>query len=452
MNTSPEHLAIDWWKIFSTPQGQALLNQITTIIDDHERGTRQRKTRSEYRQNYSKQIHAFLANLVYLHALQTKGGLYTSRSHRVLGRKRQKHTSAPSFVNKQLIKLLDTLTETDLIHQVIQTVETRGRMQNPFSKDRKYGDATVIYPTGRFTKLMLGHAVGSLDDVTREAVGEEIVLLKSHKADEHACSLDAAEVDYPDNETADAYREDLRIIQKRLDASLMIAIHDRKPSTTTGLLIDPRMRRLRRIFTRERWDSCGRYYGAWWIPLSKEERLSRIVLDGHYVAELDFSSMMVRLAYGMAKVTPPEGDQYAIPGFTKSRDCMKVLLSALLFDRPGYNRKKLPKDATEGLHPEERRPAADIIQAIKQYHKPLGCLFGKGIGHDLFFQESQIMTKILLKLHGLGITGLPVHDAIYVPVNRVVETKTVMEEAFRELVGMEGIVRVTLPPAMKKAA
>jgi hypothetical protein len=182
------------------------------------------------------------------------------------------------------------------------------------------------------------------------------------------------------------------------------------------------------------------------LPLSKEERLSRIVLDGHRVAELDFSSMMVRLPYGMVKVHPQAGDQYAVPGFMRSRDCMKVLMSALLFDRPGYNRKKLPKDAVIGLHHEEERPATEIIQALKDYHNPLVRLFGSGVGHELFFRESQVMTEILLRINKLGIVGLPVHDAIYVPLNRVEETRGVMEEVFSELVGMEGVVRVTLPP------
>src|SRR5262249_21797865 len=157
------------------------------------------------------------------------------------------------------------------------------------------------------------------------------------------------------------------------------------------------------VFTRERWDSCGRYYGAWWIPLSGDERRERIVLDGHRVVELDFSSMMVRLAYGMVKAQPPAGDQYAVPGFEKSRNCIKVLFSALLFDKPGYNRKKLPKDALKGLHKDEECPALEIIHALKEYHKPLLGLFGSGVGHDLFFRESQVMSTILLRLNALGI-------------------------------------------------
>jgi hypothetical protein len=443
-----QNLPVDYWKVFATAPGQALLQQIAGVIDAYERPRLRRPLKKNEYEGYMRLIHALAANLAYLQILQqtslkTKSGLYVSRSKRVLGKRAAKHTSAPTFLTERLIRLLDTFASTDLIRQIVPTAETRGRIQRPFAKHRRYGDSTVIYPTGRFVKFMAAHAVKSLDDVTRHAVGEEIVLLKSLRADGDDFWSDASEVDYPDNAIADGYREVLRQIQQRLDAASMIVIHENKPSTTTGMLIDPRMRRLRRVFTRERWDSCGRYYGAWWIPLSKEERLTRIVLDGHRVVELDFSSMMVRLAYGMVKVEPPAGDQYAVPGFEKSRDCMKVLFSALLFDKPGYNRKKLPKDALKGLHKDEERPAPEIIHALREYHKPLAGLFGSGVGHDLFFQESQVLTTILLRLNVLGIVGLPVHDALYVPSNRVEETKRVMEEVFLELVGMRGVVRVS---------
>lgn len=125
-------------------------------------------------------------------------------------------------------------------------------------------------------------------------------------------------------------------------------------------------------------------------------------------------------------------------------------MSALLFGRLNYNRKKLPKNAERGLHREERRPALEIIQDLKDYHKSLVGLFGSEVGHDLFFQESQGMTEILLRINSLGIVDLPVHDAIYVPSNRVAETREIMEQAFSELVGMEGIIRTTLPPSLDK--
>lgn len=447
-------IAVDFWKVLSSPEGQGLAQHLQEIIQAHDAPHRKRRPKQGAFINYQKLLHTIAANLVYLHHLQqeaqiTRRGLYVSRSKRVLATKRPRHTSRPDFVNKQLLHLLDSMTDTDLIQQLIPM--TQGRVLNPFQKHQQYGDSTVIRPTGRFLKFMYDHGVNSMQHVERHAKGEEIVLLKSKRADGDL--LDSPhEVDYPDNEQADHYRSQLRQIQQRLDVTRMIVINEQRPSAKTGLLIDVRMRRLRRVFTRERWDSCGRYYGAWWIPLSKDERLTRIILEGRYVAELDFSSMMVRLAYGLAKVQPREGDQYAVPGFEKSRDCMKVLMSAFLFDRPGFNRKKLPDDARDGLHVDEVRPDGEIIQALKEFHKPIMSLCGNGVGHDLFFQESQIMTKILLRLNALGVTGLPVHDAVYVPAHRVAETKAIMEEVFREEVGMEGVVRVTMPQPTGKVA
>lgn len=47
----------------------------------------------------------------------------------------------------------------------------------------------------------------------RAAYGEEIVLLKSRYADGNELWTETAEVDYPDNEASDKYREILRQIQ-----------------------------------------------------------------------------------------------------------------------------------------------------------------------------------------------------------------------------------------------
>ncbi len=52
----------------------------------------------------------------------------------------------------------------------------------------------------------------------------------------------------------------------------------------------------------------------------------------------------------------------------------------------------------------------------------------------------RILTRILLKINTLGIVGLPVHDAIYEPFNRITETCAIMEGAFSELVGMKEII------------
>lgn len=446
-----ENMALDFWRVFATEAGRALLREIVAIVDGYEAPRRGRPLRKTERENYEKLLHALAANLGYhqlLHqaTLHTKGGLYVTRSKRILGKKAEKHTSAPTFVNECLIRLLDTFTATDLIRQIVPAKETRGRVVNHFSKHKRHGDSTVIFPSGRFVKIMAECLVKSLADIRRDAQGEEIVLLKSLRADSEDHWSDSHEVSYDDDcQPANKFRDILKQIQQRLDAASMVVIHGNKPSTTTGVLIDTKSRRLRRVFTRQRWDSCGRMYGGWWMPLSKEERLERIVLDGHRVAELDFSSMAVRLAYGLAGVDAPAGDQYAVPGFERSRDCMKVLFSALLFDKPGYNRKKLPADAAKGLHPDEKRPVGEIIGAVKAYHDPLVEFLGAGIGHDLFFTESEIMTTILLKLNELGIVGLPVHDALYVPLNRVEETRKIMEEAFREIIGLEGVLKVTRP-------
>ncbi len=169
--------------------------------------------------------------------------------------------------------------------------------------------------------------------------------------------------------------------------------------------------------------------------MSKEERLRRIRINGQRVVELDFSNMMVRLAYAKLKTQPPEGDQYAIPGYERSRAAMKIIFSALLFDPSDFNRKRLPQDALRVFHPAELRDTQEVIGDIKRFHSGLVGAFGSGMGHDLFFDESQILTVIMDTVQKRGLSALPIHDALIVPLDQVPVIRQIMEEVFEERQG-----------------
>jgi len=178
------------------------------------------------------------------------------------------------------------------------------------------------------------------------------------------------------------------------------------------------------------------------MELSKEERLERIRINGQRIAELDFSNMMVRLAYAKLKVQPPEGDQYAIPGYERSRAAMKIIFSALLFDPADFNRKRLPQDALRVFHPGELRDTQRVIGDIKRFHSGLAGVFGSGMGHDLFFDESQILSVILDTVQKRGLSALPIHDALIVPLDQEPVIREIMEESFEQRMGMKGVVKV----------
>lgn len=455
----PAHLPFDQWMVIVSAAGHHLLSLITKIVMDYEtaqtklrvkQGAKVRPERQQERANYAKMLHAIVANLITQYlvhkgtTLTERLGVRVSRSKRILKSKKQFRYNA-AFMTERFCHVLDVLSATDLIVQ--QVPKPSCKVKRPFSKTMRYGEQTVIYPSGRFVALLHQCMVAELSRTVEHKEAdddfEEIVMLKSMVNDfeEGKAQL----VHYEDNEVSNGFRS----ITKRLNAHLaqmrMEFMEPERPSTTTGILIDTRNRKMKRVFTRERWDSCGRYYGnLWWLPLSKEERLDRIRLNGEKVAELDFSSMLIRLAYGRVGIEPPSGDQYAISGFERSRAGIKLVTCARFFDRPGRGRKKLPKGGKALFHPEELQPVGSVLAAITAHHAAIAGLFAAGVGHDLLFAESQVLTEILSRFTEAGLSYLPVHDAVYLPLSQIEQGKKIMEEVFKGMMGVEGVVRVTV--------
>lgn len=55
-----------------------------------------------------------------------------------------------------------------------------------------------------------------------------------------------------------------------------------------------------------RFDLAGRLFGGWWQELPSGHRQA-IRIDGEPIADLDFASMFLRLAYLKAGIAPPDG-------------------------------------------------------------------------------------------------------------------------------------------------
>jgi hypothetical protein len=103
----------------------------------------------------------------------------------------------------------------------------------------------------------------------------------------------------------------------------------------------------------------------------------------------------------------------------------------------------MPKGTRE--HFEGQITYAAAMRAIEDRHHPIKHLFFKGLGLKLQVQEADIMVALLMALRDQGITALPIHDCVLVPLSRTEVTKTVMLAAFKEMTGIEGVVEVTLP-------
>jgi len=82
-----------------------------------------------------------------------------------------------------------------------------------------------------------------------------------------------------------------------------------------------------------------------------------------------------------------------------------------------------------------------MMDAFKDYHDPIRDDLFKAKGVGLQNTDSIIMERILMRLHGLGICGLPVHDSVIVEEQHCNLLYTIMMEEYEEVMGCEPMVK-----------
>jgi hypothetical protein len=291
---------------------------------------------------------------------------------------------------------------------------------------------TTLRPGSRLISAI--EEAGLTFDDLATTTSDEPIVLKTAPRDWWDRS---AYVDYEDTDTTRRYRKDMMAINGWLEAADLSfdisAIRGLTIEALRDLKVDVSERRLRRIFTRESFASGGRLFGGFWQLLTKAVRCDGVRIDGEPVRLLDYSQMNPRIAYGLAKTTPPMPDVYRVPGFEdeKYRAGIKQFFNAMLFRTEPITR--MPKGVRANLS--NNVSASQVAQAILKAHPALK--FYQGGGHHIQFIESQIMVGLLLNLKDKNITALPIHDAVCVPLSRAEETRATMVEVFRSTTGID---------------
>lgn len=266
-----------------------------------------------------------------------------------------------------------------------------------------------------------------------DASRETIVLTKVTDRDYAKGTVSRELIDYADTRETRRLRAEMARINDALrSADMRFEAHDGERLVLT------RLRHLRRLFNspngRRRFDRNGRLFGGWWQTI-KSERRHAIRLDGEPIADLDFSTMFLRLAYIEAGHAPPEGDDlYALPGFERHRDGVKEVVNAMLSrDTPMTRlprgvKELLPKGAALG-------PLRDAILAA---HPKIAGVFESGFGPLLMFRESEILVAAMLRLIEAGVTAvLPMHDGLMCPASKKAIVKAAMGEAAEAVTGFQ---------------
>lgn len=308
----------------------------------------------------------------------------------------------------------------------MQFVELQESVYSPF--DKAVNRQTTIRAGARLLKSMADHNLG-VDDFGIDQ-NEEVIILKATKEDH----FDKGKwIQYEDTPQTHAYREQMRRINDWLEQADIDVIS----YTGQDKAIDATNRRLRRYFNNHNFEQGGRLYGGFWMAMGKQERLDRILIDDREVIELDYGQMMARMLYGWAKVQPHFDDAYMVPGLEHWRDGVKKLFGSMV--HAGRPLKRRPK-GTRSLLPTDHG-VSHWTDLIKEFHAPIAQYFHAGVGLHQMYQESEILLTVLERLVGMGITALPIHDAVLVDEAHEDQTKEVMLNVFRKKTGVDGVVR-----------
>jgi len=377
---------------------------------------RQRARRATDQATLKQMVGAIVADLVHRVLTVPDGWVAVPLSKRVLG-KRTRYGSP--VLSKTLPHVLNCLSAPEL-----NFAELRKGVINDFGPRNMQ---STIRAGQRLLTRIETFGVELADLGVQK--GEESIILKAAKRGH----WDGGEwVDYQDNARTCRYRAEL----ERINDSLAQADIYFDGVTKDGRLIDEGDRVLRRYFNNGSFQQGGRLFGGFWQSISKAERASGLTIDGEEVVTLDFEQMAARVLYGLAKVTPPEGDAYDIPGYENCREGVKQVFNSLrFFEKPLF---RFPKGTRE-LFP-KGASVREVVAVISQKHEAIAHLFCQGIGFQDMFIESEILVDVLLKLLDQRITALPVHDAVIVAKSKAPLVKEVMLSVFQAHTGVTGAV------------
>jgi len=307
-------------------------------------------------------------------------------------------------------------------------------------KSTERGTASAIAP-GPDLMAALGRLPFEPDDFG-EAPGREVLCLGRTERDYVERTTTRKLIDYRETEETRRLRAEVETLNRFLASADIRMVPDGGPVVVTT------RRMLHRSFTvppgaedAERFDRGGRLFGGFWQVLPKARRHA-LRIDGEPVADLDYSSMFLRLAYLEAGEMPPEGDLYAtVPGLyeTRWRQGVKKLVSAMLFRTTPLTR--IPADLKG--HLPEGMTGAQARTAIFSAYPALHGVFETGVGFRLMHTESRVLLAALRRLIALGTPALPMHDGLMVAQSKAEDTRAAMCSAAEEVVGF------TLPISLK---
>ncbi|RIJ26127.1 hypothetical protein D1224_00465 [Henriciella barbarensis] len=403
---------INWNRVPASDRMRCLVSEATKDADDARRerstqsGKQARALRPAFRDPFEAAVSMLVCNCTQEYLLGGGFGVYLSLDVALLGRQ----------------DLLKPLAESSGLPKRVKELESKGWLNVEWGRrSASQGRRQTVLRAGEMLQRRIAlWSVEDTDVVERLLRSPVIAQGRSHDA----ASFNSPRVTHVQAEMVD--------INKRL-----INADIRWTSPLDG--VDLSQRTLHRSFRDEACTLGGRMAGGFWFQMSKQSRFDYLCLQGERPVELDYSGIMLRIAYALEKTAPPRSDVYAIPGLEAAqRDDVKKLVNAMIWDEKP--RTRLPRGTAPAFRPMTGRFASALVLDHHQAVQPwLQC----GRGLELQRYESDIISRATRLALESGFVALPVHDALYVPYSKTKLAEEIMRTAFKDICGGEAMVVMT---------
>lgn len=384
------------------------------LLHETDIGARKRARKETDNEKFGLAVEALACNLILLSAIESSPKLAVPRSHGFLW---GGDGGGNPVYGQHFLSAIDGLSSLGLIEE-----EQRG-----FKVSRRKRMPSLIRTSAALAQLLPlappdWRSVKQIDDGA-------LIILKEGKDDEGR----AATIPFSETAKTRQLAGQMRHINEFLrSADIEVTGRDTGLSLgKDGQVIAPYRRSLRRIFNNGNWQHGGRLAGGFWMGMERAGRFERIRIDGGRIADVDYRQLFPRLAYVRAGKPQPEGDIYNVAGDGSGRDGWKRLMNAMLFaDGPLLNWP----DGTLQHFPSGTK-LRDAIKMLAAHHAPIAHLFGTGLGFQLMRIESDMLIGIITHLASIGVTALPLHDAVLVSESKADVAADAMQAAFSTATG-----------------
>ena len=416
MTQSPNTMWFDPLLRAKTAKLRYAVHRLRDALLHHESasGARKRARKEADKEKFGLAVEALACNLILLSAIQSGLKLAVPRSHGFLWRG---DGGASPVYGQHFLTAIDGLASLGLIEEERRGYKLSARVRLP----------SLIRPSTALAEhLPLAppdwRSVKQIDD-------RALIVLKEGKDDDGR----GAPIAFRETaKTRQLAREMGRINEFLRSADIEVADQNAGLSLgRDGQVIAPYRRSLRRIFNNADWKQGGRLAGGFWMGMERTQRFECIRIDGERIADVDYRQLFPRLAYVRADKPQPKGDIYDVAGDGSGRDGWKTLMNAMLFsDGPLRN---WPKGTLQHFPSGFKLRTATEMLAAR--HAPIAHLFGTGLGFQLMRVESDMLIGIIAHLASLGVTALPLHDAVLVAESKAYVAADAMQAAFSMATG-----------------